>query len=137
MYDSTPWAIAAIVIAVSFLTYLFIDNCPRFLFSAWVAYMLAVALVRLLIYLAFYRRNTDHYNPIWARLSLLFAVLTGIGWGACSLLFFNSPAFQEQEVLILVVVAYSAGALTTMFPVPTCADADHGWPDRFKNHQKK
>jgi len=38
--------------------------------------------------------------------------------GACSLLFFNYLTFQEQEVLILVVVAYSAGALTTTFPVP-------------------
>lgn len=118
VFESTPSAVAAIVIAVSFLAYLFIDSLPKFLFGAWAGYMLVVAIGRLILYQAFRHRDKDHYNPIWARLVMLVAAITGIGWGACSLLFFNTLGFQEQEVLILVVVAYSAGALTTMFPVP-------------------
>ena len=123
VYDSTLSAVAAIVIAVGFLTYLFIDSVPKFLFGSWAAYMLAVAAGRLAIFQAFLHRDTQCFNPIWTRLVIVVAALTGIGWGACSLLFFNSLAFDHQAVLILVVVAYSAGALTTMFPVPTALTA--------------
>lgn len=118
VYDSTPSAAAAIVVAVGFLTYLFIDTLPKPSFVSWAAYMLFVAGGRLIGYLAFLRRDKRQYNPLWARLAILAAALTGVGWGVCSLLFFNVLSFQEQEVLILVVVAYTAGSLTTMFPVP-------------------
>jgi hypothetical protein len=46
------------------------------------------------------------------------AGLTGLGGGVCSFLFFPSLAFEQQLALILVIVAYTAGALTTTFPVP-------------------
>jgi len=122
-YNSTPSATAAIVIAVGFLTYLFIDTLPEIPFIAWAAYMLVVAAGRLISYLAFRLREKEHNRPIWARLLMLVAALTGLGWGACALLFFNALAFHEQEVLILIVVAYSAGALTTLFPVPAALAA--------------
>ena len=121
--DSTPSAAAAIVIAVSFVAYLFIDSLPHHLFGGWAAYMLVVAIIRLALYQVFRHQQQDHFNPIWARLIILMALLTGLGWGACSLIFFNYLPFPEQEVLVLVVVAYSAGALTTLFPVPAALAA--------------
>jgi len=117
VYAATPAAAAAIVIAVGFLTYLFSDVLPRQLYFGWFAYMMTVAAGRLVLYQRFRNRKNNHENPIWARLAVVSAALTGIGWGACSLLFFKSLTFPEQEVLILVVVAYTAGSITTMFPV--------------------
>jgi len=117
VYASTPMASAAIVVAVAFLIHLFSSHLPKMLFWGWVLYMLAIAVGRIVLYQLFKSRANRHHDPVWSRLVIVSTALTGIGWGACSLLFFNLLPFPEQEVLILVVVAYTAGSLTTMFSV--------------------
>ena len=117
VYASTPMAAAAIVVAVAFLAHLFNSYLPKMLFWGWVVYMLSIAAGRMVLYLLFRYKANRHHDPIWSRLMIASTALTGIGWGACSLLFFNLLPFSEKEVLILVVVAYTAGSLTTMFTV--------------------
>lgn len=118
VYDSTLSAVAAIVIAVSFLIYLFNDSLPPYIIYGWTGYMLMVVFVRLIVYWAFNRVEEKQGNSLWGKLAILMAGLTGLGWGLCSLLFFPSLAFEQHLLLTLVIVAYTAGALTTTFPVP-------------------
>ncbi len=118
VYDSTLSAIAAILISVGFLVYLFNDSLPPYIVYGWAGYMLMVVLVRLLVYWSYKRVQEKQGDALWGKLAILTAGLTGLGWGGCSLLFFPSLAFEQHLLLILVIVAYTAGALTTTFPVP-------------------
>lgn len=118
VYDSTLSAVAAIVVAVGFLTYLFQESLPLSILYGWVGYMLTVVIVRSLVYWAFNRFEERQSNALWEKLAIFMAGLTGLGWGVGSLLFFPSLILEQQLLLTIVIVAYSAGALTSTFPVP-------------------
>ena len=118
IYTSTVSAVAAIVVAIGFLIHLFKDSLPHYVLYGWAGYMLTVALVRLLLYWAFNCVKEKQTNALWGKLAILMAGSTGLGWGVCSILFFRSLTFDQFQLLILVIVAYTAGALTTTFPVP-------------------
>lgn len=118
LYDSTLPAVAAIIIAVCFLIYLFKSSLLPVVLYGWAGYMLIVVIVRSLVYWAFNRAKEKQTKTLWGNLAILMAGLTGFGWGICSFLFFPSLSSEQQLLLILVIVAYTAGALTTTFPVP-------------------
>lgn len=118
IYRSTLSAVAAILTAVSFLSYLFIDYTPVVALFAWAGFMLTVAFFRLFLWYAYFRGGrTKQRMAYWGCLAVAMSCITGIGWGAASILFFPFLPFEYQLVLLLVVVAYSAGGLTTTFPV--------------------
>lgn len=118
VYDSTLSAVAAIVIATGFLIYLFNTFLPPLILYGWSGYMLMVVSVRLFVYWQFSRNREKQSNAVWGKLAIFLAGLTGLGWGGCSLLFFPPLAFEQHLLLTIVIVAYTAGALTTTFPVP-------------------
>jgi signal transduction histidine kinase/AmiR/NasT family two-component response regulator len=117
IYDATLSSVAAIVVAVGFLTYLFNASLPPSILYGWAGYMLMVVLIRSLVYWAFNRVEENQSNAIWGKLAIFMAGLTGLGWGFSSLIFFPALVFEQQLLLTLVIVAYTAGALTTTFPV--------------------
>ena len=118
LYASTHFAVIAIVVAACFLVFLFKESVSPSSLYGWFGYMLAVALFREIIYFTFTRKNSLQSNEDWGRLVIICSVLTGLGWGASSLVLFPSLAPIEQLILIMVIVAYIAGAHTSMFALP-------------------
>lgn len=118
IYHSTLSAVGAIVTAVSFLVYLFNDHIPSTTLYGWACYMGMVALLRLGAYLLFQRNEEKIHQSSKGFIVIVMALLTGLGWGASSVLFWPLLTFDLQLLLVLVIVAYTAGALTTTFPVP-------------------
>ncbi len=123
IYDSTISAVGAILTATGFLTYLLNDFIPATILYGWAVYMSLLVIVRFIIYQLFCRIDEQQRGPVWGWLAIAMAGLTGIGWGSCSILFFPLLASELKLVLLLVIVAYTAGALTTMFSVPVALNA--------------
>lgn len=115
---TTPLAVLAIVVAVVCLTSLLIPYIQGPLLFSWVAAMLCLAAVRQGVYLRFLRQGKQDESYKWGRLCVLFSLLTGLGWGSSILFFIPSLPVQEHLILTLVCVAYLAGALTSLFPLP-------------------
>jgi signal transduction histidine kinase/AmiR/NasT family two-component response regulator len=118
IYDSTLSAVGAILTATSFLIYLLNEYIPATLLYGWAIYMCLVAVVRFFIYRIFCRIDEQKRGAVWGWLAIIMAGITGLGWGGSSILFFPLLTFDMKLVLMLVIVAYSAGALTTIFSVP-------------------
>jgi len=119
LYSSTTSAVWAILVAVGFFLYISAAYLPTVLLYGWPGYMLLAATLRLAADHAFTRVTTDQSKPLWGKLYILLAALTGIGFGFAALLFLPLVPTTHQYVLQLILVAYMIGALTTLYPLPT------------------
>ncbi len=117
IFDSTLSAVGAMFTAASFLVYLFIQSIPPMKLYSWVSYMFLVALLRLFTYLKYRGIDEQLRGAVWGKIAIIIAGLTGLGWGMGVILFWPLLTYDLQLILLLVVVAYTAGALTTTFPV--------------------
>ncbi len=84
IYGATLSAVAAIVIAVSFLIYLFRLSLPPYILYGWAGYMLMVVIVRSIVYWAFNRVEEKQIYAFWGKMAIFMAGLTGLGWGLSS-----------------------------------------------------
>lgn len=115
---TTPLAVLAIVVAVVCLTLFLRPHVKGPLLLSWGTAMFCLAAVRQCVHIYFLRHGKQGECYKWGRLCVLFSMLTGLGWGSCTLLFVPFLPLQEHLILTLVNVAYLAGALTSLFPLP-------------------
>jgi len=82
--------------------------------SGWLAYVCAVAALRMVAIRAYARRSGDPAAARWwAHLYALGAGFNGIGWGAFAAVFLRSGSILHQTFLVFVVAGMAAGAAAT------------------------
>ncbi|MGD2117556.1 MAG: response regulator [Chromatiales bacterium] len=118
LYSSTVLAALAIFATSGSVGFLLNNLIADKLLFGWLAFMLLVASSRLSLYFIFRLKPDTHTSPIWGLLQTLMALLTGAGWGVAALAFIPGSDAVYQMAVALVIVAFSAGALTTQFPLP-------------------
>lgn len=108
-----PSAVFGIITATLFLSYFTYQSYPHTTVIIWSGYMLLVSGFRYLnslFYYSGYFQNDDHYRVfIWANV-----LLTGSGWLAASLLWFDPDNSVLMVVILTVMAALSAGSITTL-----------------------
>jgi PAS domain S-box-containing protein len=78
----------------------------------WAAYMGTLTAVRYLLLLRFRRVSAAHTNlDGWGLLFLAGATMAGLGWGSSGLLFFPETSAPHQLFLMLILCAFTAGAI--------------------------
>ncbi len=115
IYAALPLSLAAILINASVLGVVFWDIVPRQANLGWLAATFAVTLYRWVVLRGF-RSASDasRERPHWRRALGLGVVLSGILWGAASLLLFPDESMLHQLLLAFVIAGMSAGAVTTL-----------------------
>ncbi len=78
----------------------------------WAAYMGTLTAVRYLLLLRFRRVSAAHTNlDGWGLLFLVGSTMAGLGWGSSGLLFFPETSAPHQLFLMLILCAFTAGAI--------------------------
>lgn len=110
--NAVPSSIGIIFIAVAVWLGFFKVVDPLLL-SGWSAWMLSVAISRLILKKQFDSSYIPENAPAWARKLLINTAIAGIGWGMLCLLYLavNDLAYQTAIVLIIL------GVLGTAVPV--------------------
>lgn len=83
----------------------------------WLAYVIIVAVTRLVIGLRYKEWARDDHNNghlLWWRLFYLGVVLGGLGWGAAGIIFFAPGQIDHQILLIGVIAGITAGSVPAL-----------------------
>jgi diguanylate cyclase (GGDEF)-like protein/PAS domain S-box-containing protein len=116
--NAIPSSIGIIVITVAVWLGLF-NTIDTFLLSGWSAWMLSVAISRLVLYRQFTSSYTPENTPAWASKFLINTTIAGVGWSMLCLLFItlNDPTYQTAIVLIILgVLGATAPVLSSYLP---------------------
>lgn len=115
LYKSINQAVVAVLVAAVLMTYFHFAIYPASMMYTWIGYMFAVAALRVISKVLFFRRLPQGKEiKIWANVFVLFAALIGVGWGVAAYLFLNPQYPLHQTLLTLTIVGYTAGAMTTL-----------------------
>ncbi len=116
LYSTRIYAIVTMFAGVLIVYYLMAGQSVYPLFY-WLAYMFAVDVYRIITAVVYFyhKKQNTHINDRTAlRFVVIGTALSGIGWGACSLLLFPYLGNVQQIVFILIIVGVSTGATTTL-----------------------
>lgn len=116
LYSSTPLAITAIFVAIAAISFILHAQIPHGILYGWGFYMFCIAVTRFVIYRRFLQDSECYHCSMWIRIFVATSFLTGSGWGAAVMLFLPLLDQVYQLLLLLTIVAYLAGAMTTLFP---------------------
>jgi signal transduction histidine kinase len=115
LYASTLNAVAATGVAVVFIQYLFSGIVPQSVLNAWSAFILGVVTLRVISYILFKRVRKSLEDDRWFSIHLFLTSAVGLTWGASTLSFFPYFDTVQQITLLIIIVSYVSGALTTQF----------------------
>jgi len=121
-YSDLPAGMATTFLATTGLAWVVAESHVYPAAWLWMAFMaLLVAWRSATIYL--YRRaeRGPGHHLIWQQQFILGAVLTGLGWGYASWVFYPIMGDLELSLLILVIAGITAGATRSLGPIlPAC-----------------
>ncbi|MBP1772866.1 MAG: sensor histidine kinase response regulator, and Hpt [Holophagaceae bacterium] len=87
--------------------------------AAWVAAVLAHALVRVLLARGFRTRDTSRQDdPVWRRRAIAGVAASGLLWAGGAVLFMGGAPLAQQSLTALVVAGMVAGAVAALGAVP-------------------
>ncbi|MBI1194224.1 MAG: EAL domain-containing protein [Gammaproteobacteria bacterium] len=114
-FEGMPLAILAIAINSVVLGAVSWPAIDHTVILSWIGTVWIISGFRLLTLTRFHRLNptNDRIGP-WSRLSMIGALLSGVTWGAASLLLFDFDSIPHQAFLALVIAGMAAGAVTTL-----------------------
>ncbi|MDQ6999009.1 MAG: response regulator [Mariprofundus sp.] len=121
--DNLLSAVAAVVIGVLIVTWVFLGIVADTLLYGWLTLALLISAVRLWSYFHIKARLSDpqHY-PAIERLMIITATMTGLLWGVGSILFCISTEMFYWVFLAFVLSGYASGSVfTTSVSLPACA----------------
>ncbi len=116
IYDNAiPSAIGIIIIAVAAWLGLFKAIDPLLL-SGWSAWMLSIAISRLVLKRQFNSSYIPENAPRWARKYFFNTAIAGIGWGMLCLLFLTVDDPTYQTAIVLIILGVLGAAVPVLSP---------------------
>ncbi len=131
LYASAPAALAATLVCVVTLVAMEWYASPHFPLLAWLVYMVVLTSLRHLLVRRFQQVSPEQQaRPVWEKLFLAGAALSGLGWGSTMFLLLPESSIPHQVFLVLMLGGITAGAVSTLsarleaflcFALPTVA----------------
>lgn len=121
-----PWSALANIVNGGILAYAHRNTAESYVVAGWLAWIMAGAIVRLIVSRQYRRRAENSGYEGWRRVTIGLALVSAIGWGAAPILFLSelSPfmtlgngSFFHDAITITFAAGMAAGALASFGPV--------------------
>lgn len=114
IYQQAPTALLISLLVSAVLGFILWDVTDRGLLAVWFALLAFLALARIVIVVAFRRRNPDSGDmPAWERRFVASLVATGIVWGVGGWLIMPAQSLVHQAVVYFFLMGMAGGAVAT------------------------
>ncbi len=116
LYDNVGVALLGTLAGASFIAYFFIGVANTRYLLTWYGIMLLLTLLRFSLLLSYRRGISSQNDRNWLTAFEVSTALSGVVWGASTLLLFPDTSFIHLVILAFVIGGMSAGTLAT-YPV--------------------
>lgn len=97
----------------------FFNDIPKLTVTIWLMTIYILSFIRYLSIKKFKRLNKDVTdNSRWGMVFTFFTFLSGITWGAASIIFYTPESLQLFSILTLIIIAMSVGSLAALSSFP-------------------
>lgn len=119
LYKQASSALIGVIATATGISLVFINEVADVTVYIWLAIIYCLTLVRYLS-LRQFKKSDKQFNEVirWGKLFAFFAFLSGLSWGAVSVVFFTADNLQIFNILTLIVIAMSMGSLAALSAHP-------------------
>ena len=120
LYQQANAALIGVIATASGIAILFYNEASSLSVVAWLAIIYGLSFIRYITIIKF--KSHDRGNgdvSHWGQLFSFFAFLSGLTWGAASVVFFTPDNLQLFNTLTLIIIAMSVGSLAALSAFPT------------------
>jgi len=119
LYQQLNTALIGVVATSTGMAAVFFNNVPDIYVGTWLFAIYVLSLVRYLSARKFKSLNFLSIDiEYWSRLFTFFAFLSGLAWGAASVIFFIPEHLYLFNILTLTIIAMSVGSLAALAASP-------------------
>ena len=119
LYQQANTALIGVVATATGIAYIFYNEVPVTLVGGWLAIIYLLSFIRYISIKKFKAAKKTSSSIIqWGWLFAFFVFLSGISWGAASVIFFMPDNLQLFNVLSLIIIAMSVGSLAALSAYP-------------------
>ncbi len=119
VYQQSYTALIGVIATATGIAVVFVNEVSAQVVSAWLITIYVLSFIRYLSIKKFKAQDGLAETVIhWGRLFAFFAFLSGLTWGAASIIFFTPDKIELFNILALIIIAMSVGSLAALSAYP-------------------
>ncbi len=119
LYQQANTALIGVIATASGIAAIFFNEISWLVLSIWLIAIYALSFIRYTFTKKFKAQALETIDHLrWGWLFTFFVFLSGLSWGAASIVFFTSDNLQLFNILTLIIITLSIGSLAVLSAFP-------------------
>jgi len=119
LYQQACTAILTVIVTAIGIAVIYYNEFPDQTVFTWFMVVMVLSFIRYLSVKKYRKRKQQENNDIyWGWIFSFFAFLSGLTWGAASILFFTPDNLQLFNILTLIIIVISVGSMVALSAFP-------------------
>ena len=118
LYQQAYTALIGVVATATGVAVIFVNEVPNRIVIFWLLAIYVLSFIRYLSIKKFKAQKNPATAIYWGQLFAFFAFLSGLTWGAASMIFFIPDNLELFNILALIIIAMSVGSLAALSAYP-------------------